>query len=218
MSRWESRVLREPASCEARKNVTRFLVATFLALVVLAGVGVGVARLVGASDSKPTGSNQVRGEPTRSKALLTPIVRAPMLRPRILVRAGYVGAFAQDGPRIAWLDPYARCSPVRVRNLRTGEDRPLLRTPRGCEEGFVCGPCSLALAGKRALWEESSGGSNSETDGEVVTAALDDRVKRDRCDWKAGALGGVIRRKQLRDRRRGRYRCPGRSRQAGRLR
>jgi len=163
--------------------VTRFLVATFLALVVLAGVGVGVARLVGASDSKPTGSNQVRGEPTRSKALLTPIVRAPMLRPRILVRAGYVGAFAQDGPRIAWLDPYARCSPVRVRNLRTGEDRPLLRTPRGCEEGFVCGPCSLALAGKRALWEESSGGSNSETDGEVVTAALDDRVKRDVCDF-----------------------------------
>jgi Tol biopolymer transport system component len=90
-----------------------------------------------------------------------------------------IGAFAQDGNRIAWLWPTAACSQlVQVRNLVT-KSQVALAAKRGptCppRDGYVE---SLALAGTRALWAVA----NAEPSLSHVyftiwvnTAAVDDR-------------------------------------------
>src|SRR5262245_7739031 len=84
--------------------------------------------------------------------------------PKTLVSVhGKIGGFAQDGNRIAWLQPGAPCRDfVQVRNLRTRKQFRL-----AAKRGATCPPAAgyiegrLALAGTRALWAvfDESGGN-----------------------------------------------------------
>jgi TolB protein len=81
-------------------------------------------------------------------------VRTGAAAPTTLVTVhGRIGGFAQDGERIAWLWPTARCRDfVQLRNLSGKQVR--LAAPRGATcppaDAYVEG--ALALAGDRALW------------------------------------------------------------------
>ncbi len=82
--------------------------------------------------------------------------------PRTLVSVkGRIGAFAQDGPRIAWLLTTGPCRRrVQLRELTTGKSAVL--TARGgatCRAGHRSA-AKLALAGRRALWALFAGANH----------------------------------------------------------
>jgi Tol biopolymer transport system component len=94
----------------------------------------------------------------------------------VAVVPGTIAAFAQDGPRLAWIRPDAPCGGrVIVFDLRTRRRISLeQRRSRTCSES----PETIAIGGSRALWEVVSGAGNTELDLRVVTAATDDRRNR----------------------------------------
>jgi hypothetical protein len=86
--------------------------------------------------------------------------------------------FAQDGSRIAWLAPDAkRCAQrLVVRSLKTGRQIGFgVRGSRLCSSGEF--PTRLALANDRVVYGLETQG-NTEVDGEVVTAAINDKRGR----------------------------------------
>jgi len=87
---------------------------------------------------------------------------------------GRIGAFAQDGDRIAWIWPEGRCDQlIQVRRLSTGAQRGV-----GSKNGPTCREDAyvpvLALAGTRAIWAIFSQ-SNTEDHIELVTSSVAER-------------------------------------------
>lgn len=116
-------------------------------------------------------------------------VRPHGARPRTLVQVrGRIGAFAQDGDRIAWLWPDGRCEQlIQVRRLSTGFQRGVASSHGPTCQRYAYVPSSLALAGTRAIWA-IVWQSNTEDHVEMVSGSVGDH--RDAIVGKLSFWGG----------------------------
>jgi outer membrane protein assembly factor BamB len=109
-----------------------------------------------------------------------------VLEPRTLASVdGHVTAFAQDGPRIAWLAPFGDCTrAVVVQTLTTGRQvRLVTRRSRFCSRDALGLEDALSLAKDRVVYALNTGAGNTEFDGVFVTTSIGDRRERKVCDY-----------------------------------
>ena len=112
----------------------------------------------------------------------------------LAVVPGFVSAFAQDGPRLAWIRSSASCGGrVGLHDLRTRRSLSLEQraapTCRGDAESLPQ-PEAIAVAGSRAVWVVSLGRGNSQYVAAIVTAAASDRRNRQVARHDVAETGG----------------------------
>jgi hypothetical protein len=113
--------------------------------------------------------------------------RTLTLEPRTLARAdAEIGAFAQDGDRVAWLSQFSHdCkNTVVVRTLKTGQQ---VGVPTSsslvCSHNVSGAENVISLAGDRVVYAVTTGAGFAEFDGTFLTSALTNRRERRLCDY-----------------------------------
>jgi Tol biopolymer transport system component len=102
------------------------------------------------------------------------------LKPKTLaVVPGFVSAFSQDGPRLAWIRSGARCGGrVWLRDLRARRSMSLEQRGGPSCAGDPVEAGAIAVGGSRVVWVVSVGRGNTQYVASIVTAAATDQRNR----------------------------------------